>query len=85
MINFAPRQKQKEVLEICKYKKRFGVYMDMSTGKTATMLSLIDYLVFDTLEVEKILIIAPSSIVKLTKVWQKEIEKWEKEGTTIIR
>jgi SNF2 family DNA or RNA helicase len=71
------REKQQQALEICKYKKRFGIFFDMNVGKTATILALIDYLVFETMEVEKILIIAPPSVVSKSKVWQKEIKKWK--------
>lgn len=71
------RKKQQEAFERCKYEKRFGIFFDMNVGKTATMLALIDYLVFETMEVEKILIIAPSTVINKAKVWQKEIKKWK--------
>lgn len=70
------RKKQQEAFERCKHEKRFGIFFDMNVGKTATMLALIDYLVFETMEVEKILIIAPSTVINKAKVWQKEIKKW---------
>ena len=71
------RKKQQEAFERCKYEKRFGIFFDMNVGKTATMLALIDYLVFESMEVEKILIIAPSTVINKAKVWQKEIKKWK--------
>lgn len=71
------RKKQQEAFERCKYEKRFGIFFDMNVGKTATMLALIDYLVFESMEVEKILIIAPSTVINKSKVWQKEIKKWK--------
>ena len=71
------REKQLEAFERCKDEKRFGVFFDMNVGKTATMLQLIDYLAFETLEVSNILIIAPATVVTKAKVWQKEIEKWK--------
>jgi SNF2 family DNA or RNA helicase len=71
------REKQQQAFERCKHEKRFGIFFDMNVGKTATMLALIDYLVFETLEVEKILIIAPSTVINKAKVWQKEIKKWK--------
>ena len=49
----------------------------MNVGKTATMLALIDYLVFETLEIDRILIVAPPSVINKSKVWQKEIMKWK--------
>lgn len=41
------------------------------------MLALIDYLVFETLEIDRILIVAPPSVINKSKVWQKEIMKWK--------
>lgn len=71
------REHQKQVLDICKVQKRYGIFFTMGAGKTSTMLSLIDYLVFESMEVEKILIIAPSTVINKAKVWQKEIKKWK--------
>lgn len=71
------REKQQEAFEHCKNEKRFGIFFDMGVGKTAVILELIDYLVFDTMEVEKVLIIAPPTVVNKVKVWQNEIKKWK--------
>ncbi|MDD3971350.1 MAG: DEAD/DEAH box helicase [Clostridia bacterium] len=75
--DFVLREHQKQVLDICKVQKRYGIFFTMGAGKTSTMLSLIDYLVFESMEVEKILIIAPSTVINKAKVWQKEIKKWK--------
>lgn len=77
MENIVLREAQQQAFERCKTEKRFGIFFDMNVGKTATMLSLIDYLVFEKLEVERILIIAPPSVINKSKVWQKEIKKWK--------
>lgn len=71
------RETQRTAFERCKDEKRFGIFFDMNTGKTATMLALIDYLVFETLEIDRILIVAPPSVINKSKVWQKEIVKWK--------
>lgn len=70
------RKAQQEAFERCKNEKRFGIFFDMNVGKTATILELIDYLVFETLEVSKVLILAPPTVISKAKVWQKEIQKW---------
>lgn len=75
--DFVLREHQKQVLDICKVQKRYGIFFTMGAGKTSTMLALIDYLVFESMEVEKILIIAPSTVINKAKVWQKEIKKWK--------
>lgn len=69
--------RQQEALDKCKKSRAFGVFFDMGTGKTAIMLSLIDYLVFEKLEVKSVLIIAPASVIKRSRVWQREMEKWQ--------
>ena len=71
------REAQQTAFERCKDEKRFGIFFDMNVGKTATMLALIDYLVFETLEIDRILIVAPPSVINKSKVWQKEIMKWK--------
>lgn len=77
MLKITLREHQEKVFERCKDEKRFGVFFTMGAGKTSTMLELIDYLVFDKMEVERILIIAPPSVINKSKVWQKEIKKWK--------
>jgi SNF2 family DNA or RNA helicase len=68
---------QENALEIIKEKKQFGIFFDMGVGKTALMLALIEYLAFDKLEVQNILIVAPASVANKLNVWQDEIRKWE--------
>lgn len=68
---------QQNALEIIKDKRQYGVFFDMGVGKTALMLALIEYLAFDKLEVQNILIIAPASVANKLNVWQDEIRKWE--------
>lgn len=75
--NLTLRETQEKVLNLCKDNKRFGVFMDMGTGKTATMLELVDFLAFETMEIERILIIAPPTVINKAKVWQNEIKKWK--------
>jgi SNF2 family DNA or RNA helicase len=68
---------QQDALEIIKDKRHYGIFFDMGVGKTALMLALIEYLVFDKLEVSNVLIIAPASVANKLNVWQDEIKKWE--------
>jgi SNF2 family DNA or RNA helicase len=70
-------QEQQSALEIIKDKKQYGIFFDMGVGKTALMLSLIEYLAFDKLEVSNVLIIAPASVANKLTVWQDEIQKWD--------
>lgn len=70
-------QEQEKALEIIKEKRCFGVFLDMGVGKTALMLKLIDYLVFERLEISNVLIIAPATVANELEVWQDEIKKWK--------
>lgn len=68
---------QQAALDIIKDKRQYGIFFDMGVGKTALMLSLIEYLAFDKLEVANILIVAPASVANKLTVWQDEIKKWD--------
>lgn len=68
---------QANALEIIKEKRQYGIFFDMGVGKTALMLSLIEYLAFDKLEISNVLIIAPASVANKLTVWQDEIQKWD--------
>jgi SNF2 family DNA or RNA helicase len=68
---------QQNALEIIKDKRQYGIFFDMGVGKTALMLALIEYLVFDKLEANNVLIIAPASVANKLTVWQDEIKKWD--------
>ena len=68
---------QQAALDIIKDKRHYGIFFDMGVGKTALMLSLIEYLAFDKLEVANILIVAPASVANKLTVWQDEIKKWD--------
>lgn len=54
---------------------RAGLFLDMGLGKTAITLSSIDELMYDNLEIEKVLIIAPPKVAQST--WPEELSKWE--------
>lgn len=51
-----------------------GLFLEMGLGKTVTTLTAIDALVYDRLEVDKVLVIAPLRVA--ATVWAEEIEKW---------
>jgi len=40
-------EEQQNALDIIKDQKHYGIFFDMGVGKTALMLALIEYLVFD--------------------------------------
>lgn len=60
--------------EHIKDKNKFGVFLDMGSGKTSLLLSYIDMLFFSS-DVKSVLIVAPK-IVSLS-TWQREMEKFD--------
>lgn len=52
-----------------------GVFLEMGLGKTVSTLTAINYLMFDYLSVNSVLIIAPKRVAE--SVWQEEAEKWD--------
>lgn len=52
-----------------------GLFLDMGLGKTVIMLTSIVHLMFDLLEVQKVLVIAPKRVAENT--WTTESNKWD--------
>ena len=52
-----------------------GLFLDMGLGKTSASLTAIDKLLYDYLDVDKVLVIAPLRVAEST--WSDEIEKWD--------
>lgn len=52
-----------------------GIFLDMGLGKTVSTLTAINYLMFDYLEVNNVLVIAPKRVAET--VWQEEAEQWD--------
>jgi SNF2 family DNA or RNA helicase len=52
-----------------------GLLMEMGLGKTVTVLTAIDQLMFDRCEVSRVLVIAPKRVAE--EVWTTETNKWD--------
>lgn len=52
-----------------------GLMLDMGLGKTVSTLTAINALIFEELEINTVLIVAPKRVVD--SVWTQEAEKWE--------
>jgi len=52
-----------------------GVFLDMGLGKTASSLTAAKILMYEEMDVERILIIAPKRVTE--HVWDSEIKKWD--------
>lgn len=52
-----------------------GLFLDMGLGKTVTTLTAINSLIYEELEINKVLVIAPKRVAET--VWSDECEKWD--------
>lgn len=52
-----------------------GLFLEMGLGKTVSTLTAIDQLMYNTFEVQKVLVIAPLRVAQAT--WPEEIKKWD--------
>lgn len=77
-MKFIPHDYQKYVIEQILAKPKIAVFLEMGLGKTICTLSAIDYLMNDTLEINKVLVIAPLKVAKLT--WEEEIQNFDEVG-----
>lgn len=72
---FKPHRYQREALQFLIDNPAAGLFQDMGMGKTVTVLSYLDVLKNDYLELGKCLIIAPKRVAEDT--WPTEIRKWK--------
>lgn len=52
-----------------------GLFLEMGLGKTVSTLTAINHLMYEELEINKVLVIAPKRVAE--SVWDEEIDKWE--------
>ena len=74
-MRFVPHKYQQNVINHILSHHGTGVFLDMGLGKTAITLMAILIEIYDLLEVDKVLIIAPKKVAEAT--WQDEAAKWE--------
>lgn len=71
---FKPHKYQKLAIDHVLKNERACLFLDMGLGKTSITLTAINELMYDSLEISKVLIIAPLRVAEHT--WSDEIEKW---------
>ena len=72
---FKPHKYQEYAIDRIVAEDHVGLLLDMGLGKTAIMLSAISELIYDRLEVRRVLVIAPKKVSEAT--WQTEGRKWD--------
>lgn len=75
MQQFHPHPYQQTGIEAILEKPGVALWMEMGLGKTVVTLTAIDQLLYDRLEIRRVLIIAPRKVAEAT--WQDEAAKWE--------
>lgn len=74
-MKFIPHNYQKAEIERVIKQPACGLFHDMGLGKTVITLTAINELVYNHLEVDKVLVIAPLRVALMS--WGTEIEKWD--------
>jgi len=74
-MDFKPYSYQQQIIDWIIDKPYCGLFLEMRMGKTICTLTALNILKYDRFEVDKILIIAPLNVAKVT--WSDEVKKWE--------
>ena len=74
-MRFSPHDYQKYAIDYIESHPVAAVLLDMGLGKTVISLTAISDLLFDSFEVNRILVVAPLRVARDT--WPAEIRKWE--------
>lgn len=75
MQQFHPHPYQQAGIDAILEKPGVALWMEMGLGKTVVTLTAIDQLIYDRLEISRVLIVAPKKVAEAT--WQDEAAKWE--------
>lgn len=73
-MRFKPHNYQQFAIDFISNNPIAAILLDMGMGKTAITLMAIQYLMYETFEVSKVLVICP---LRVTRTWRDEIGKWE--------
>ena len=72
---FTPHAYQQHGVDFILDHEKCGLFLDMGLGKTVTCLTAVMELLYDRLEIKKVLVIAPKKVAEST--WIKEPAKWD--------
>ncbi len=74
-MQFRPHDYQQRAIRFILDHPACGLFLEMGLGKTAITLTAIDQLMYDYLEVNRVLVIAPLRVAEDT--WSRESSKWD--------
>lgn len=72
---YKPHEYQEYAIGFIKDHPIAAILLDLGMGKTSIVLTCLNYLMFESFEVSKVLIIAPLRVARNT--WSDEIRKWD--------
>lgn len=82
-MKFVPHPYQEYVITRILDTPRIGLFLDMGLGKTVSALTAVDKLINDRFEVQRVLVIAPLRVAKLT--WAAEVDKWDHLSLKVVK
>src|SRR5690554_140746 len=74
-MRFKPHDYQVYTINQIRRKSKIALILDMGLGKTVCTLTALNDLMYDSFEVNKVLVIAPLRVADMT--WPDEIAKWD--------
>ncbi len=74
-MQYVPHDYQEVAADWIRDKPYAGLLLDMGLGKTVVSLTVIQELLYDSLQYEKVLVIAPKKVAEDT--WTREAAKWK--------
>ena len=74
-MKFIPHKYQEIAINKIFETPRCGLFLEMGLGKTVITLTALEDLMYNQLEISRVLVIAPLRVAEDT--WSREIEKWE--------
>ena len=74
-MKFTPHEYQSYAIQRVLEQPRVGLFLECGLGKTVVVLTAVEELVYNELEIQKVLVIAPLRVAQT--VWDAEANKWD--------
>lgn len=74
-MRYSPHNYQRYCIDRVIAQPSVGLFLDMGLGKSSITLTAINELIYNRMQVSKVLVIAPKKVAELT--WTTEAEKWD--------
>lgn len=74
-MRYSPHEYQEYAIRFIEENPVAAIFLDMGMGKTSIVLTAILHLMYEQFEVNRVLIIGPLRVARIT--WSEEIKKWD--------